>query len=85
MAVMTQDQIKKLVQGGTIVDDSSMDVLNGHLTSIVIASLGDNREALKAVLTEYADELEELVRGANFFTSQHRLDAMEHIEWLRSL
>jgi hypothetical protein len=85
MAVMTQGEIKKLVQGGTIVDDSSMDVLNSHLTGIVIASLGNNKEALKAVLAEYADELEELVRSANFFTPQRRLDAIDHIEWLRSL
>ncbi|MCW2763832.1 MAG: hypothetical protein JWR85_4033 [Marmoricola sp.] len=85
MAVMTQEQMKKLVQGATIVDDSSMNVQLSHITGIAIAALGDDHEALKAVLTAYADELEELVRGAEFFTAEHRWNAMDHIEWLRSL
>lgn len=85
MTVMTQEEMKKLVQGSTIVDDSSMDVQQAHITGIAIAALGDDHEALKAVLTAYADELEELVRGAEFFAVQHRWDAMDHIEWLRSL
>lgn len=85
MAVMTQEQMKKLVQGSTIVDDSSMDVQEAHITGIAIAALGDDRAALRAVLTGYADELEELVRGADFFTAEHRVNAMDHIEWLRSL
>ena len=85
MAVMTQDEMQKLVQGSTIVDDASMDVLDAHITGIAIAALGDDRAALKAVLREYADELEELVKGANFFTAEGRMNAMEHIEWLRSL
>lgn len=77
--------MKKLVQGATIVDDSSMNVQLSHITGIAIAALGDDHEALKAVLTAYADELEELVRGAEFFTAEHRWNAMDHIEWLRSL
>lgn len=85
MAVMTQEEMKKLVQGSTIVDDSSMDVQQAHITGIAIAALGDDRAALKAVLKEYADELEELVRGADFFAAEHRWNAMDHIEWLRSL
>lgn len=85
MAVMTQEQMKKLAQGSTIVDDSSMDIQLSHITGIAIAALGDDREALKAVLTPYADELEELVRGAEFFAAEFRWNAMDHIEWLRSL
>lgn len=85
MAVMTQSEMKKLVQGSTIVDDSSMDVQLSHITSIAIAALGDDAEAFHAVLKDYTDELEELVRGAEFFAPQHRWDALDHIEWLRSL
>lgn len=85
MAVMTQSEMKKLVQGATIVDDSSMDIQLTHITGIAIAALGDDVEALHAVLKAYADELEELVRGAEFFAAQHRWDAQDHIEWLRSL
>jgi hypothetical protein len=85
MAVMTQSEMKKLVQGATIVDDSSMDVQLSHITGIAIAALGDDAEAFHAVLKAYTDELEELVRGANFFSTQHRFDAIDHIEWLRSL
>jgi hypothetical protein len=85
MAVMTQAEMKKLVKGSTIVDDSSMDVQLVHITGIAIAALGDDHAALKAVLTPYANELEELVKGAEFFAAQHRWDAMDHIAWLRSL
>lgn len=85
MAVMTQEQMQKLVRGGSIVDDSSMDVQLRHITGIALAAVGDDKEALKVVLKDYADELEELVNYAEFFTSQHRWDAQDHIEWLRSL
>jgi uncharacterized protein with ATP-grasp and redox domains len=85
MAVMTQEQMQKLVRGGGIVDDSSMDVQLRHITGIALAAVGDNKEELKAVLKDYADELEELVKYADFFTSEHRWNAEDHIEWLRSL
>jgi hypothetical protein len=85
MASMTQDQMQKLVRGGGIVDDASMDVQLRHITGIAVASLGTDREALKEVLTDYADELEELVSRASFFTPQHRANAQDHIVWLRSL
>lgn len=85
MTVMTQEQMKKLAQGATIVDDSSMDIQQTHITGIAIAALGDDREALKAAVKPYADELEELVKYANFFAPEFRYNAMDHIEWLRSL
>jgi acetolactate synthase small subunit len=84
MAVMTQEQMKKLVQGGSIVDDSSMEILNRHLMGIAIASLGDDKEELSTVLKAYADELADLVGYAEFFDLQHRWNAMDHIEWLRA-
>lgn len=84
MAVMTQDEMKKLIQGGSIVDDSSMDILNRHLTGIAIASLGDDKEELTTVLKAYADELDNLVWYAEFFDLQHRWKAQDHIEWLRA-
>jgi hypothetical protein len=82
---MTQEQMKKLVQGGTIVDDSSMDVQQGYMSTIAIAALGDSKEELRAAIEPYAQELEELVREAEFFAVVHRWNAMDHIEWLRSL
>lgn len=85
MAVMTQEQMQKLISGGSIVDDSSMDVQLRHITGIALAAVGDNHEELKAVLKDYADELEELVNYAEFCTAQHRWDAQDHLEWLRSL
>lgn len=85
MAVMTQSEMKKLVQGATIVDDSSMDVQLSHITAIAIAALGDDVDEFHAVLKAYTDELEELVRGADFFAAEHRWNAIDHIEWLRSL
>lgn len=85
MAVMTQEQMQQLIRGGSIVDDSSMDVQLRHITGIALAAVGDSPEELKAVLKEYADELEELVNYAEFSAAQHRWDAQDHIEWLRSL
>jgi hypothetical protein len=82
---MTQEQMQKLVRGGSIVDDSSMDIQLTHITGIALAAVGDDKEALKAVLKDYADELEELVNYAEFFTAQHRWDAQDHIAWLRAL
>jgi hypothetical protein len=82
---MTQEQMQKLVRGGSIVDDSSMDIQLTHITGIALAAVGDDKEALKAVLKDYADELEELVNYAEFFTAQHRCDAQDHIAWLRAL
>jgi hypothetical protein len=84
MAVMTQEQMKQFVRGGSIVDDSSLDVQLTHITDIAIAALGDDNEALKAVLTPYADALEELVKYAEFCAPEHRWNAQDHIEWLRS-
>lgn len=85
MACMTQEQMQKLVRGGGIVDDSSMDVQLRHITGIALAAVGDNQEELRAVLKDYADELEELVNYAEFFTAEHRWNAQDHIAWLRSL
>lgn len=85
MTVMTQEQMKKLVQGGTIVDDSSLDIQQSHMSAIAIAALGDSKEELKAVIAPYAQELEELVNEAEFFAAEHRWNAHDHIEWLRSL
>lgn len=84
MAVMTQEQLKQLVRGGCIVDDSSMDVQLRYMTDIAITALGDDIEALRVVLTNYADELEALVNYAYFFTPSHKRAAQDHIEWLRS-
>lgn len=85
MAAMTQEQMKQLIRGGSIVDDSSMDVQLTHITGIAIAALGDDREELRAVLAPYAQELEELVNYAYFCSPQHLWNAQDHIAWLRSL
>lgn len=85
MAVMTQEQMQELIRGGSIVDDSSMDVQLRHITGIALAAVGDDKEALKAVLKDYADELEELVKDACFFAPIHEWNAQDHIEWLRAL
>lgn len=84
MPVMTQEQMKQLVRGRNIVDDSSMDIQRDHLSDIAIAALGDDIDALRAALRAYAEELEELVNGAEFFAVEHRWNAQDHIEWLRS-
>lgn len=85
MACMTQEQMQKLVRGGGIVDDSSMDVQLRHITGIALAAVGDDRLALQAILKDYADELEELVNYASFCAPQHLWNAQDHIAWLRSL
>lgn len=85
MSVMSQEEMKTLVQGGTIVDDSSMDVQQAHMSTIAIAALGESKAALREAIEPYAEELEELVNGADFFAAIHRVNALDHIEWLRSL
>lgn len=85
MAVMTQEQMQELIRGGSIVDDSSMDVQLRHITGIALAAVGDDIEALRVALKGYADELEGLVTYAYFFTPSHKWAAQDHIEWLRSI
>lgn len=85
MAVMTQEQMQELIRGGSIVDDSSMDVQLRHITGIALAAVGDDLEALRAVLKDYADELEELVKGAHFYLPVRAWDARDHLVWLRSI
>lgn len=85
MAVMTQEQMQELIRGGSIVDDSSMDVQLRHITGIALAAVGDDIEALRVALKDYVEELEGLVKYAYFFTPSHKWAAEDHLEWLRSL
>lgn len=85
MALITQADMKQLLAGNTIVDGASMDVLTIHLPNIALAALGDDREALSVSLRDYADELDELIAEASFFTPKHRETATNHVQWLRSL
>jgi hypothetical protein len=85
MAVMDKSQIKKLVEGQFIVMDKSQEVLRRHLPDIAIASHGNDREALQDVLGPYLAELEELVAGTAFFGPSYRAEALDYLDWLRTL
>lgn len=85
MTVMTKSDLKKLVEGQFIVMDKSQEVMRRHLPDIAIASHGNSREALQDVLGPYLAELEELVAGTSFFGPNYRKEALEYLEWLRSL
>lgn len=85
MTVMTKSDLKKLVEGQFIVMDKSQEVMRRHLPDIAIASHGNDREALQDVLGPYLAELKELVDGTSFFGPNYRREALEYLEWLRSL
>jgi hypothetical protein len=85
MAVMNKSELKKLVEGQFVVMDKSQEVMRRHLPDIAIASHGNDHEALQDVLGPYLAELEELVDVTTFFSPKHRTEALDYIEWLRSL
>jgi hypothetical protein len=85
MAVMDKSQLKKLVEGQFIVMDKSQEIMRRHLPDIAIASHGNDHEALQDVLGPYLAELEELVDGTTFFGPRYRTEALDYLEWLRSI
>lgn len=89
MAVMTENELEKLVQGGDIVDVESLRIQLLHIDGIKAAAIGNDREALSAAIKPYADELEDLINEsvyfADFYPPSAHWDARDHIEWLRSL
>lgn len=84
MPVMTQTEMQTLVKGGTILDDRSMDILDGFMTQIAIAALGDDKEPLRSILTAYAERLEAEMTDITFLRDESRVAAEAHIDWLRS-
>ena len=84
MAVMTQEQMRKLVDDATIVDGSD-EMLLSHIKDIAVAALGDDIQALRDVLEPYAAELEEMARSSDYFAKPHEQNAIEYIVWLRTI
>lgn len=89
MAVMDKSGMKKLVEGQFIVGDKSREILYRHLPDIAIASHGNDREALQDVIEPYIAALEELVESLSphsiFFGRKYRTEALDYLEWLRTL
>lgn len=85
MPVMTQTEMQTLVKGSSIMDDRSMDILDGFMTQIAVAALGEDKGPLRVLVNVYAEQLEAEMANVTFLRDESRIAAVEHIEWLRSL
>lgn len=84
MAVMTQNEMRMLVNGGSIMDDRSMDIRDAYMAQIAVAALGETKTPLLEALNSYADELERSMENVTFLHKDRHATAVAHIAWLRS-
>jgi hypothetical protein len=85
MAVLTQEEFKKIAAGASIADDSSLDVYRIHVSDLAVAALGDDIGEMRKLLDVYMFHMSELVGETDFNSSKARDAAYAYLYMLDEL